>query len=110
STSFYQLVTQKPFFGDLTEDVLQYVSDEKKVRKTALMRKHRKNSILNKKLKQQKKQLSKSKAEYEKIEKELKDKTIELNRINKEYEKISKELSSVKNSRSWKYTSIFRRK
>src|SRR5699024_4176578 len=28
STSFYQLVTQKPFFGDLTEDVLQYVSDE----------------------------------------------------------------------------------
>jgi len=42
STSFYQLASQRSIFGDLTEEVLEYVKSEIKRKKPLLMRKHRK--------------------------------------------------------------------
>src|SRR5699024_3102315 len=59
TTWLYQLVTGKSFFGDLTDEVLKYVTDEWKVRQPALMRKHRKQAVINKKLKRKIKKLEK---------------------------------------------------
>src|SRR5699024_5938669 len=96
STEFYQLVTQKSFFGDLTEEVLQYVIDEKKKRKPALMKKHRP------KFKIRRKQKNKFKNEKEKIKKKIK--------IQKNKKKnIEKQHQNIQNIKSFKLTKPLRK-
>src|SRR5699024_9762800 len=82
STEFYQLVTQKSFFGDLTEEVLQYVIDEKKKRKPALMKKHRP------KFKIRRKQLNKFKNENEKLKKQIKIQKNKIKNMKKQYQNM----------------------
>jgi|GEM_PF-2420286 len=96
STEFYQLVTQKSFFGDLTEEVLQYVIDEKKKRKPALMKKHRP------KFKIRRKQLNKFKNENEKLKKQIK---IQKNKI----KNMEKQYQNMVNSKSFKLTKPLRK-
>src|SRR5699024_8560310 len=107
STEFYQLVTQKSFFGDLTEEVLQYVIDEKKKRKPALMKKHRpKFKIRRKQLNKLKKEL----IQYINDEKKKRKQTLkkkhkpkykirrkQLNKFKNENEKLKKQIKIQKN-------------
>lgn len=135
TTPFYQLAAQRPFFGDLTDEVLQYVSSELKKNKPLLMKKDR--DKLEEKVKQrdldrvkkQKRELKQIqnqnenlKGQYEKlklalearehelkaskdeiIEKEglLQTKEVELERAKEKYQRII-------NSKSWRYTHLFR--
>src|SRR5699024_449821 len=93
STEFYQLVTQKSFFGDLTEEVLQYVIDEKKKRKPALMKKHRP------KFKIRRKQLNKYKNENEKLKKQIKIKKNKIKKHKKKNKIRKKQLNKIKNEK-----------
>lgn len=115
STSFYQMVTQRSFFGELTEEVLKYVTDEWKARDPLLMYRHRSKIKQDNEKKQQKRLKSEknkkrkleNKYKNEKkqriyLEKELKNQAKKYNLINQKYEDIL-------NSKSFKYTKPLRK-
>src|SRR5690625_1561160 len=89
----YQLASRKPIFGDLTEEVLSYVSNELKNdgyrRSGKLSRKQilRKNRRLNRRIKQLHEQLNETK---------------------RELIKVNSELNYMRSSKSWKITKPLR--
>lgn len=99
ATWLYQMATRKPMFGDLTEEILEHVSNElqKGVNRDIYSRineiRYKKLRRKNKKLKKKNKLLNKK---VKKLEKEI-------NECNKKYEQVV-------NSKSWKLTNIFRKK
>lgn len=126
STSFYQLVAQKSMFGDLTEEVLNYVRDEHKVREPVLMSKHRRkieerekrkqeNLIIKYKkrvseLKKKNKKLEKSKLKLEKEIVAEQQKLLQIERSHKrETRKLKKQYNNVVNSKSYRYTKPLRK-
>jgi len=89
STPFYQIVSQKPFFGDLTVEVLEYVKSEWKNRKPSLMKKHRKKGKPKQKdIKRLKKESQKLKKENQFLQQQLEIQERELKQINEKYEAI----------------------
>lgn len=110
STEFYQLVTQKSFFGDLTEEVLKHVIDEHKNRKPKLMRKHRT------KVKVKQKQINKLKNKNIKLVEEIKIQNNEMknmeNQIKSQNEKMKtmeEQYKNLINSKSFKVTKPLRK-
>lgn len=96
STPFYQLVSQKPFFGDLTEEVLEYIRGEWKSRKPLLMKKHRK------KTKTKQKGIKKLKKQNRLLQRQLEIKEEELRQADEKYR-------AILNSKSFKYTRPLRK-
>ncbi|QDI91603.1 hypothetical protein EPH95_10860 [Salicibibacter halophilus] len=128
TTPFYQLAAQKPIFGDLTDEVLQYVKDELLKNKPILMRKDRiklerkksnerekvlqqiknKNSHFKKRNKKLKSALKSNENELIAKENELIAKENELlNKIN-EIDRIEENYKKLLYSKSWRYTRPFR--
>ncbi|WP_449355103.1 sugar-transfer associated ATP-grasp domain-containing protein [Virgibacillus natechei] len=116
ATWLYQLATQKPIFGELTEEILDYISKELKNKKSPRRKRLTKQQ---KKLKQ----IPKLQKESEKLSNEnmiLQSEINLLRKQNKELDNIlakkEKELTRTKaqykkiiNSHSWKYTLPFRK-
>lgn len=96
STPFYQMVSQKPFFGDLTEEVLEYVRSEWKSRKPVLMRKHRK------KIKPKQRRIKKLKKQNQLLQQKLEIQERELKQIDEKYR-------AILNSKSFRYTRPLRK-
>ena len=73
STPFYQLAAQRPIFGEITEEVLDYVKNQIKTKKPKLMKKHRKKLAKkelvarDQELAELKKQLAQVNAKYNKV-------------------------------------------
>jgi len=118
ATWLYQLATEQPLFGDLTEEILQYVSTELATNKLnrnvasnipRLKSNNKKLKIENEKLKINNNKIKyknkKSKREIDKLKEDLNS----IKKVEREYEKIKKELDKTKQSRSWKYTLPFRK-
>lgn len=80
-TSFYQLAVQQPFFGDLTEEVLEHVRNERKVREPVLMSRDREK---------QRKKAEAAALSYEE------KRNSELESLQQEKESLRGELESVK--------------
>ncbi|MCD2137385.1 sugar-transfer associated ATP-grasp domain-containing protein [Salinicoccus halitifaciens] len=70
STAFYQLVSQKPMFGDMTEEVMKYVKETIDTKSPKLMKKHRKR-IEKKELESLKKELGQNERLVKELKKEL---------------------------------------
>lgn len=121
SISFYQLVTQKPFFGDLTEEVMEYVQKEYNSKKPVLEKSYsrRSNRIQEAKLKKEREQNEKiiadlkaelnSKAHLDNITERAAKLEKELETLRKENEKYKKEYNKMKQSSSWKVTAPIRK-
>jgi len=88
ATWLYQFASKKALFGDLTEEILQTLGPINNPRERNIQVRSAKNKLTkqNKKLKRK------------------------LRKSNQEIETLKKELKTIKNSKSWKYTSIFRKK
>ncbi|WP_440897976.1 sugar-transfer associated ATP-grasp domain-containing protein [Amphibacillus sp. Q70] len=126
TTSFYQLVTQRPFFGDLTDEVLEHVSKELKIKEPVLMLRHRqqieeknarkkqkeldKSKELAKQLKQKNKKLRKKRRD---LKQKVEDQEKEISKIKKEHSEEVKQLknkyTNIVNSKSYKYTKPLRK-
>lgn len=126
TTSFYQLVTQRPFFGDLTDEVLEHVSNELKIKEPVLMLRHRqqieeknarkkqkeldKSKELAKQLKQKNKKLRKKRRD---LKQKVEDQEKEISKIKKEHSEEVKQLknkyTNIVNSKSYKYTKPLRK-
>lgn len=98
ATWIYQLAAQRPLFGDLTEEILEYVRKEKDLNKDVgsnLI----KTKMNKKKLQQQ----------IDKLIKEKENLQLQLNEEKRQVEIFTKENQSIKNSKSWKVTSPLRK-
>lgn len=98
-TWFYQLLSEKPLFGDLTEEILEHIYKER-----------------NDKSSPRYKTFSKTLRSREKLNKRLKSLEDEKNQLIKEKNKLEKKYDEVLKSNSWritapvrKITSIFKR-
>lgn len=116
ATWLYQLACQKPLFGHLSDDIIKTISSHKNKRERNVQVVSQKKRRLNR-LNKLKLQLKKKDLEISKLTKELSDNRNEIKKIksdlnnkNKEFTVIKKQLTDMKNSRSWRYTSIFRKK
>ncbi|MFD1607232.1 sugar-transfer associated ATP-grasp domain-containing protein [Oceanobacillus luteolus] len=111
ATWLYQLAAQRPLFGDLTDEILQHVANERKQNinkdiQSNLTTKTKKLKDEIKELKQENKKLqSKVKKNTKKTDKSLS----ELNKLKKENQKLKQELKYMKNSKSWKSTALLRK-
>lgn len=129
STSFYQLASQRSIFGDLTEEVLQYVKNELKINKPLLMKKHR-DKINQKAADKQKQELEQSKIlitelkeknkkrnkQRRLLKERLEIKEKELDKIKAEYaeyaekmNRINEKYTGIINSKSFRYTRPMRK-
>lgn len=121
SISFYQLVTQKPFFGDLTEEVMEYVKEEYNSKNPVLEKSYirRRNKIQATNDRKKHEEKDKIIADLRKEVKtntysnELTDKISklesELRSLKKENEMCKKENKKLKQSSSWKVTAPMRK-
>lgn len=120
----YQLVSQKPIFGALTDEVLKYLSNELEINKFSrnikstlpLLKEQNKQLIEKSKvLKKEKKHIEKEYNRLKKVNKELlvqKKKVMSSNshlrhKLNSQQKKVNtlqKEYSNILNSNSWKIT------
>lgn len=99
ATWLYQMAAQRPLFGNLTEEILEQVSNDLEL---GIERNVQSNlTKQNKTLKRKVKKLEAKTAKFSKINSEI-------NKLKKENEKLAKELHSIRNSKSWKSTAIFR--
>lgn len=106
ATWLYQLAAQRSIFGDLTEEVLQYVSeqlqDDKLKRKTNMYNPEKK---LQKTLKTKIK-LEKQNVQYKKENDKLK---AQIKELKGKVKKNDKELKRIENSKIWKVTGPLRK-
>ncbi|HLS70263.1 MAG TPA: sugar-transfer associated ATP-grasp domain-containing protein, partial [Chitinophagaceae bacterium] len=122
ATWLYQFASKQPLFGDLTEEILQTISPMKNKRYRNVQvrsKKRRRSSIksLKNNLKKQRQEVitlkernKKIKSNSRKLKLDLKSKNIKIKQLNEEIEKLKGEINQIKNSKSWRYTAIFRRK
>ncbi|MBU5594374.1 hypothetical protein KQI76_04280 [Amphibacillus sp. MSJ-3] len=133
STSFYQLVTQKPIFGDLTEEVLEYVSAELQRKEPVLMLRHRRQ-IAEREAKRQEREMKKKDRELSRrkqtikeleeknkklkkqrrvLKEKLEAKENELKRAKKKHSKevkiLNEKYKKIINSKSYRYTRPLRK-
>ncbi|QQK78496.1 hypothetical protein HUG20_00160 [Salicibibacter cibi] len=115
--SYYQLAAQKPMFGDLTEEVLQYVSNELKTNKPILLKKDRerleqkklrKQEKQKQELKQMQKQNVDLKKQNQELQSSLEKKNNELMTKNDELEDTKDKYNYIVHSKSWRFTQPFR--
>ncbi|QQK74195.1 hypothetical protein HUG15_00225 [Salicibibacter cibarius] len=112
--SYYQLAAQKPVFGDLTDEILQYVSNELKTKKPILMQKDRrrreqkKQKIQRQELKQIQKQNVDLKKQNQELKSALKKRNNELMAKNDELEDTKDKYNYIVHSKSWRFTQPFR--
>lgn len=104
-TWIYQLATLKPTFGDLTEEVLQYVGLERKKNRVVKDPKAKLKSQ-NKKLKREVKELKGSRKELKSSAKQLK---AEKEQLENEVEALRNKLSMMESSKSWRLTTPLRK-
>lgn len=121
SISFYQLVTQKPFFGDLTNEVMDYVKEQYNSKTTVLDKSYqrRRNKTQETRLKKEREQYEKTIADLkagsnsddkkESIVKKNSNLERNLKILQKENEKYKKEYNKMKQSSSWKITAPMRK-
>jgi len=108
ATWIYQLAAQRPLFGELTEEVLEFVAKELKINKFKRNVNSDMNKIKNKNKKLQNdnkeldQELTKSKNLIEKKEKQI-------IQMNNEIKNLKKENQTTKQSKSWKITSPLRK-
>ena len=102
STPFYQMVSQKPFFGDLTEEVLEYIRSEWKSRKPLLMKKHRKKTKTMTKTKTNQENTKKLKKQNQLLQHQLEIQEKELRQLDDKYR-------AILNSKSFRYTRPLRK-
>src|SRR5699024_6601521 len=86
-TWFYQLLSEKPLFGDLTEEILEYMHKERKDENSP---RHKNYSKLQPTPKKQSKQIKKLKDEKQKLKNER--------------DQFEKKYNNVMRSTSWKIT------
>ncbi|SOC41206.1 sugar-transfer associated ATP-grasp domain-containing protein [Salinicoccus kekensis] len=86
---FYQLVSQKPMFGDLTEEVMEYVQKKRAQRKFKLMSKHEKVQI-----KREKNRTRKELNDNRRLVAELKEEVNRLTNENLKNEEVNKKKNS----------------
>lgn len=96
----YQLASKKPIFGDLTEEVLEYVSDQ--LNNDGYFRSGEYD------IKKLIKANEKLKKRLESRDQELKRKNKEIKELNKEINSYKVELNNIKSSKSWKITKPLR--
>lgn len=106
-----QIALNKPMFGDLTDDILKYISENESIMTeknigSISARRQRTIKRLRRETKEKDKEilnLRRESKEKNKQIKKLKNKTKEINIL-------KKELKRIKNSRSWRYTRFLRKK
>nr|WP_289037985.1 sugar-transfer associated ATP-grasp domain-containing protein [uncultured Allobacillus sp.] len=121
ATWIYQLATQKPLFGELTEEILDYVSDKyregnsSRVKKPELLKFKKENKELKKEntdLKKLNEDLTAAVKEAEiqvsKMNSKKKEFVSEKKTINKEKELYKQQYHSLVESKSWKVTKPLR--
>ncbi|WP_227002811.1 sugar-transfer associated ATP-grasp domain-containing protein [Salicibibacter kimchii] len=121
TTNFYQIAAQKPMFGDLTDEVLEYVKNELRTNKPKLMKKDRQKleqKIEQKKLKKQQMQIQKLKQmqkenvdlkkQNQKLKSSLEKKNNKLITRKNELEAEKEKYKKIVHSKSWRYTQPFR--
>ncbi|MDO6451791.1 sugar-transfer associated ATP-grasp domain-containing protein [Oceanobacillus profundus] len=99
ATWLYQLAAQRPLFGDLTEEILEYVSKELKKKD---INKNVKSSSANNKNKKLQMQIDKLSKEKEKLK-------AQITKQDKHILNLTNENHSIRNSKSWRSTSILRK-
>jgi|SRR5690625_183443 len=126
SPAFYQLASQKPIFGDLTEEILSFVKKELETKEPLLMKKHRlkikakenkKKENQLKRIKQRNKKLIRQNKKIEKekqiLHQKLDDQKKELNLIKRSHKKKVEQLRdknlAILNSKSYRYTRPLRK-
>ena len=125
-TSFYQLVTQRPIFGDLTDEVLAYARKRLEKKEPVLMYRHRRR-IAEREARKKDRQIEKNRKTIEELEKKNKklirqrrqlrkkineqsEKQIRLNDQHKEkFKKLQQKYNKIKNSKSYRYTRPLRK-
>lgn len=105
-TWIYQLASQKPIFGELTDEILNHVSEE-------LVKKNNRNSrsalaSLKKKHKKVRKENAALKKEISKLKSSLIKQGNEIDMLQQENSEVLRENTYMKNSKSWKITKPLR--
>lgn len=102
SSFLNQIALERPTFGDRTEDILNYI------RENIYLKKDRDVNIRisGRRLKT----IQKLRRDRKIKEKKIKQYQTEIKENKKEIVSLQNEIKRIKNSRSWRYTSIFRRK
>src|SRR5690625_4932802 len=112
ATWLYQFACKRPLFGDLTDEILDKLYSVENVKKRDIQirslqksqqRRRNKLALISEKLKTKDKKLKK----LSKINKNLE---LEIRRIDNLISKQNNQLENIRNSRSWRYTKIFRKK
>ncbi|WP_462421502.1 sugar-transfer associated ATP-grasp domain-containing protein [Salinicoccus sp. Marseille-QA3877] len=125
STAFYQLISQKSMFGDITEEVMEHVKKEVQTKKPILEKRYvkkqekRKEERIKKEEEEKQRLIHNLKADLESV---WRDKNEGINKFNKkvdndeefqllrkENEKYKKEYNKLKQSSSWKLTAPLRK-
>ncbi|MCR6112305.1 hypothetical protein HXA35_18395 [Bacillus sp. A301a_S52] len=113
ATWLYQLAAQQPLFGNLTEEVMEYVAKSIKDRTSITKSKVRvlkeKNRALRKKNKQLKETISLLRNSRRRLRKENLEMKNELEIKKHQINKVRKNYDTIKRSRSWRYTATFRK-
>lgn len=125
---FYQLVSQRSMFGDLTEEVMEYVQERRAHTEFKLMHKHQKIKTRRNKKRMQRKlnnnrrivaelreeldQLTENKLRNDKLNKKTRKKKSKLRKENqsllKEKDRYKREYEKMKQSNSWRITAPVR--
>lgn len=107
-----QIALQQPMLGEFTAEILEYIAkNQKKVNDLDIESLAKENRVrfqnrrkkLNLQIKEINKELLNGKDKYKDLRKQLKKAKAEKN-------KVKKEIKEIKNSKSWRYTKIFRKK
>lgn len=119
STAFYQLISQKPMFGDMTEEVMSYVKDKVRNENPVLEKRYAKREKKKEETRIQNaneenlKIIDELKAELKTVPKNTSNKNAELSKeikqLRKNNEKYKKENEKLKQSSSWKITAPLRK-
>lgn len=101
-TSFLnQIALARPTFGNMTEDILKYIRDN------SVYQEERNVNIRISG--QRKRKIEKLRKDIKKRDLKIKEFSKRIKQLEDEVNVLTDEISKIKNSKSWRYTSIFRR-
>ena len=119
-TFIYQLASQKPIFGDLTDEILEHIKEKRNISNrnsdsdySRLMKKYKKLKKENNKLVNYLKTQGKKPEDFRKFILEKDDKIFKLQKENiqqaKKLSKLKSKIDYMENSKSWKLTAPLRK-